>query len=133
MSQEKNVEIARQLFQWVSAKQDLNRDLLHPDFKFDATEIAPDTGGPLGLEAALEFLHAYWATFDEFRAEIETVIHADETRVLVHVRDEGRVKGTDSEMTAFRFEALTLRDGKVVRVSIHTDRRQALEAVGLSE
>jgi hypothetical protein len=36
-------------------------------------------------------------------------------------------------MTAFRFEALTLRDGKVVRVSIHPDRRQALEAMGLSE
>jgi ketosteroid isomerase-like protein len=120
----------RQAFEWVGAHQDLKQDLYHPDFEFDATGVAPDTGGPLGLAESLEFLRAYWATFDDFEPRIEAVILADETRVVVHVCDVGRVKGTDSEMRTYRFEVLTLQDGKIVRLSVHDNRQKALDAMG---
>ncbi len=132
MSQE-NVEVVRQAYEWVTVHKDLNRDLLHPDFEWDATEVAPDTGGQMGFEAALEFLHGYWETFDDFRTAIESVIHADEERVVTYARDDGRMRGSDSEVRNYYFQVFTFREGKIVRLSIHTDKQRALEAVGLRE
>ncbi len=132
MSRE-NVELARQVYEWVTVHRELKRDLFHPDFEFDATEVAPDTGGQLGFEAALEFLHGYWETFDDFRTEIEAVIHADEERVVAYARDDGRMRGSDSEVRNYYFQVITFREGKIVRLSIHTDKERALEAAGLAE
>ena len=132
MSQE-NVEIVRRGYEWVTVHQELNRDLVHPDFEFDATEVAPDIGGQLGFEAALEFLREYWEMFDDFRTEIEAVIHADEERVVTYARDDGRMRGSDSEVRNYYFQVFTFREGKIVRLSIHTDKERALEAVGLRE
>ena len=49
------------------------------------------------------------------------------------VRDGGRMKGTDAEVWNRFFHNWTFRDGRAVRLSIHTDRNRALEAAGLSE
>jgi ketosteroid isomerase-like protein len=78
-------------------------------------------------------MRPYWETFEAFHVEIEEVIHADEVQVVDLVRDGGRMKGSDAEVWNRFFHVWTFRDGKVVRVSIHTDRSSALEAAGLSE
>lgn len=130
---EENIKTVRQAYEWVTVHHELNRDLLHPDFEFDATEVAPDAGGQLGFEAALEFLQGYWETFDDFRVEIEAVIYADETRVVTHARDDGRMRGSDSEVRNYYFQVFTFREGKIVRISIHADKERALEAAGLPE
>ena len=61
------------------------------------------------------------------------VIHADDTHVVTAVRDGGRLKGSDSQVWSRFFHVWTFRDGKVTRRSCHRERRQALEAAGLSE
>ena len=68
-----------------------------------------------------------------YHVEIEEVIYADEGRVVDVVRDGGRMRGTDAEVWNRFFHVWTLRDGRIVRLSIHTDRNGALEAAGLSE
>jgi ketosteroid isomerase-like protein len=71
--------------------------------------------------------------FDDFHIEIEEVIHADAKQVITRVRDGGRMKGSDSEVWNRFFHVWTFGDGKVVSLSLHIDRNQALEAAGLSE
>ena len=72
-------------------------------------------------------------TFEAYNVEIDEVIYADEGRVVDVVRDGGRVKGTDAEVWNRFFHVWTFRDGRIVRLSNHTDRDRALEAAGLSE
>jgi hypothetical protein len=55
------------------------------------------------------------------------------SKVVLNVRDEGRLEGSDSEMRTYRFEVFTFREGRIVRPSIHTDKSRALEPAGLSE
>jgi ketosteroid isomerase-like protein len=61
------------------------------------------------------------------------VIHADGEQVVVSVRDGGRMKGSDAEVWTRFFDVVTVREGKIVRLSAHLDRNRALKAAGLSE
>ena len=76
-------------------------------------------------------MRPYWETFDDFRYEIEEVIHADENQVVAAVRDGGRMRGSDSEVWTRFFDVFTFRNGKVLRTSAHLDKDRALEAAGL--
>ena len=109
------------------------RLFLDPDYEFDNTELWPDVVEVLGFEAAQETMREYWETFDAYHVEIDEVIHADDGRVVNVVRDGGRMRGTDAEVWNRFFHVWTLRDGRIVRLSIHTDRNRSLEAAGLSE
>jgi ketosteroid isomerase-like protein len=128
---EENVEIVRRAFEAVNARLEFPLELFHPDYELDLT----DSGGPVlqGIGAALETMREYWETFDAFQYEIEEVIHADEEHVVVSVRDGGRMKGSGAEVWTRFFDVVTLRQGKIVRLSAHLDRSRALEAAGLSE
>jgi ketosteroid isomerase-like protein len=75
----------------------------------------------------------YWETFDQFHVEITEVIHADEELVITAVRDGGTMRGSDAEVWNRFFHVWTFGNGKVVRLSIHTEKTRALEAVGLRE
>ena len=43
------------------------------------------------------------------------------------------MKGSDAEVWNDLFHVWTFRDGRVLRISSHNDKRRALEAAGLSE
>jgi ketosteroid isomerase-like protein len=130
---EKNVETVRRVYEGVNARLETPRELFDPAYEFDNTELWPDVGGVLGFEAAQEAMREYWETFEAYRVEIEEVIYADEGRVVNVVRDGGRMRGTDAEVWNRFFHVWTLRDGRIVRLSVHTDRNRSLEAAGLSE
>jgi ketosteroid isomerase-like protein len=130
---EKNVEMIRRVYEGVNARMEVPRELFAPEYEFDNTETWPDVDGVLGFDAAQEAMREYWKTFEAYRVEIEEVISADEGLVAVVVRDGGRVSGTDAEVWNRFFHVWSLRDGKIVRLSVHTDRSRSLEAAGLSE
>jgi MFS family permease len=130
---EENVETVRRVYEGVNARLEVPRELFDPDYEFDNTELWPDIDGVLGFDAAQEAMREYWQTFEGYRVEIEEVIYADEGRVVDVVRDGGRMRGTDSEIWNRFFHVWTLRDGRIVRLSVHTDRNRSLEAAGLAE
>jgi ketosteroid isomerase-like protein len=130
MSQE-NVEVVRRAYQEVGAHLEPPRELFRPEYEVDATDV--QQGVVQGFDAAQEVFVPYWATFENFHVEIKEVIHADNERVVTAVRDGGRMKGSDAEVWNDFFHVWTLRDGKVARLSIHTQRSRALEAAGLRE
>jgi ketosteroid isomerase-like protein len=129
---EKSVETVRRVYEGVNARMEVPRELFDPDYQFDNTELWPDIAGVLGFDAAQEAMREYWQTFEAYRVEIDEVIHADEGRVVNTVRDGGRLRGTDAEVQNRFFHVWTLRDGMIVRLSVHTDRDRSLEVAGLA-
>ena len=99
----------------------------------DLTEAAPDFGVLRGIEASQQLSRRSHETFDEFRVEIDDVIHADARQVVTAVSNSGRMRGSHSQVSSAFFHVFTLEDGKVVRWSVHVDRNQALEAAGPGE
>jgi ketosteroid isomerase-like protein len=133
MSQE-HVEIVRRVYEEVSANTwAAPPELFDPEYAVDLTEAAPDVGVIRGPEAAEAALRGYSETFEDFRIEIEEVVHADDHCVVTAVRDGGRLKGSDSEVWNRFFHVWTFRDGRILRRSSHVDRGRALEAAGLGE
>jgi ketosteroid isomerase-like protein len=130
---EANVETVRRVYEGVNARSEAPRELFDPDYEFDNTELWPDLVDVLGYEASHAAMREYWETFEAYHVEIEKVIYADEGRVVDVVRDGGRMRGTDAEVWNRFFHVWSFRDGRIVRLSIHTDRNRALEAAGLSE
>ena len=130
---ERNVETVRRVYEGVNARLEVPRELFDPEYEFDNTELWPDIAGVLGFDAAQETMREYWVTFEAYRVEIDELVHADEGRVVVAVRDGGRMRGTDAEVWNRFFHVWTLRDGRIVRLSVHTDRSRSLEAAGLRE
>jgi ketosteroid isomerase-like protein len=130
---EDNVETVRRVYERVNAQKQVPPELFDPDYEFDNTELWPDVGGVIGLEASERVMREYWETFEAYHVEIDEVVHADEHCVIDVVRDGGRMKGSDAEIWNQFVHVWTLRDGRIVRLSVHTDRARALEAAGLSE
>jgi ketosteroid isomerase-like protein len=129
---EESVETVRRVYEGVNARLEAPRELFDPEYEFDNTELWPDLSEVLGWEAANKAMREYWETFEAYHVEIDEVIHADDGRVVNVVRDGGRMKGTDAEVRNHFVHVWTLRDGKIIRLSVHTDRDRALEAAGLS-
>jgi ketosteroid isomerase-like protein len=130
---EENVEIVRRIYADYVDRPEAVRELFGSDFEFDGSDTAPDIGVVRGFDAFGDALRTYIESFEQFRVEVEDVIHSDERLVIVAVIDEGRMRGSDAEVRNHRFHVWTLRDAKVVRFSTHLDRAQAFEAAGLQE
>jgi ketosteroid isomerase-like protein len=129
---EENVEIVRRLYRAVTAQRwGTTWDLYDADYEADLRDAG--VGVVPGVEEAEKILREYWETFESFQVELKEVIHADEDQVVTAVRDGGRLKGSDAEVWNRFFHVWTFRDGKVLRLSVHTDRERVLEAAGLSE
>lgn len=125
--------MVRGFYERVNAGLEDPRELFDPDYEFDARDVAPNIGIVRGVEAAEEALHEYWDTFEDFHIEFKEVLHADEEHVVTAVQDGGRMKGSDAEIWNRLFHVWTFRDGKVVRISSHTEKNRAFQAAGLSE
>jgi ketosteroid isomerase-like protein len=133
MSQ-KSVETVQRAYEGVTARLEMFPELFDADFELDETDVsAQDFEVVPGLEAAQEGLRDYWEAFDDFHVEIEEVLHADEEQVVDAVRDGGRIRGSDAEVWNRFFHVWSFRDGKIVRLSVHSDKNRALEAAGLRD
>jgi ketosteroid isomerase-like protein len=130
---QENVEIVRRVYEEISTRLSAPAEFFAPDYEMDMSDMAWDIGVRRGFDAAREAFLQYAGTFEDFRIELRDVIHADEEHVVTEIRDGGRMKGSDAEVWNRYFNAWTFCDGKIVRVSSHTDRTRALEAAGLGQ
>jgi ketosteroid isomerase-like protein len=124
-----NVELARRAYLGPGPLTDSPH--LDPGAEFDFTSIYPDQPVLIGVEAMRSFRDGGpWGA--SIRFEPERYFDVDDERVLVFVRatSTGRSSGAPVE-TAIAHE-ITVRDGLIVRVKVHRDRSEALEAVGLT-
>jgi ketosteroid isomerase-like protein len=131
MSQE-NVEVVQRIYQELNSHQAFPPELFAPDCVTDLTQVSLEFRVLHGVEDSQAALGQYFGTFDDFHVAAD-VLHADEHLVVTAIRDGGRIRGSGAEVWNRYFHAWTLRDGRVVRLSSHTDREQAFRAVGLTE
>jgi hypothetical protein len=129
VSQE-NVEIARMVFgsdvPLTSAPQ------LSPDAEFDFTALYPDQPVLHGVEEMRAFRdESPWGRSISFTPE--RFIDVDDERVLVLVRGTAAGQQSGALVAADVAHELTLRDGLIVAVKVHSSHPEALRAVGLAE
>jgi ketosteroid isomerase-like protein len=137
MSKE-NVEIARRACEaaWRRPKPDFDtlNALAHPEHEMFTIQSLVEGGAYRGAQGFREWLASWNEMFGEdWESSVEQAKAIDAERVLVSgwMRARGRRGGVPVEQKFWVL--MSLRDGKVTRSAVYTDRNQALEAAGLSE
>ena len=95
-----------------------------------------ESGSWKGVEAMAEAWATQLRAWHDLRAVPEEFRELDDDRVLVLMRNEGRGRGSGFDLSEISTEAanvFTVRDGRVVSLSIYPDRSRALADLGLSD
>jgi ketosteroid isomerase-like protein len=132
MSRE-NIETARQVFDAMN-RDDLPAVMEHAtaDFVFDFSRSRSFDGGEYRRDEMPAFQEAFGGLWESMRWEPEEFIEAPEDR-LVTVQT-AYMRGRDDIVVPTKGAWLWLfRDGRVARVTFFQERREALEAAGLTE
>ena len=89
-----------------------------------------------GLDEVLDFYRSFLDTFERVEVRPDRFIESGD---LVVVPNSAQIRGRDGIATVARsalvFDLLVfdLRDGRITRIRLHQETREALEAVGLQE
>jgi ketosteroid isomerase-like protein len=129
MSQE-NVELMRQAFEAFEGGDVTSlAGYLHPDVEWKAVE---DPVPRRGFDGVLASLAGWFEVWDEVHIDLEELVDVGE-HVIAIVNMRGRHAGSRSEVSERFFQVWTVREGKINSFYEYKTRREALEAVGLSE
>jgi len=133
MSQE-NVEIVKAVFEALNGgDREKAIGLAHPEIVLDATRSVFNPKTYVGRDGLRQWLADTDDVWEGMHTEQNEFIDAGD-RVVVVGRLVGKGKGSGVEIGQPNATILTIRDGLVIRSETgYTDRREALEAVGLSE
>jgi ketosteroid isomerase-like protein len=108
--------------------------LFHPDVVYDTSHVAgwPEKRMYHGYEGLTEMANDWFATWD-FWLELEDVRDLGGNRCLVMADDRmtGAASGVALQSVLWT-QVATVRNGLCIRVDNYTDRREALDAVGLA-
>jgi len=132
MSQE-NVALIERFFKLYNRREiDAWVGMMAPDLEWHVDPEDPDTTVHRGPEAVKRY-GLTWAEMMDATIEVREIFEASDDQAVAWIRIESRggLSGAQAGQNyAFIFK---LRDGLVVRVQETQDKREALEAVGLSE
>ena len=133
MSQE-NVEIVKAFHSLYEAgDRDAWRDYFDPDVIWDTSaSTMPAAGIYHGHEGVERFFREWLGTWSDYRMEVREYIDAGGSVVIVF-RQGGIGRGSGVRADRDFFGVYDLSDSKVVRYRQYESRKDALEAVGLSE
>ena len=131
MSQE-NVEMVRKIYEgWSRGDFSVGVGLLGPDFEWQQHAEAVEPGSHRGA-AIGGALKSMFEIYEDYRVEPEEYMDAGD-RVFVVARNRGTARGSGMEVDQRFAFVWTVRDGKLARLEVYTDRAEALEAAGLRE
>ena len=131
MSRE-NVEIVRGAYEaFERGDYDAARGMLSPDIEWEYT-YGPEAGVAKGLAAVEASIRAWLATWDSYDLKVEGYLEAEDA-VVACCRQRGRGAGSGLTVEDDLFQVWTIGEGKLTRMVQYQTRREALDAVGLSE
>ena len=133
MSQE-NVEIVQSCFRALG-RGDLESffAVLDDGVEWVNPPYAVEPGTRRGTAEFRDALDRMRASFGGIRLEVDEVVEACESVVVVTGRWTGKGTGSGVRLETPFSSALTLRNGKVVRYEWFREKAEALEAAGLAE
>lgn len=130
-----NVELARKGYEALNAGGTEGiaelTELIDPDVEWEIASVAPNAGSYRGIEAVMAVIEDWLGAFDELRIEPEEFIEAGPDKVVVLVRDRGRIKGSDVRVDHRFAHVWTLRNGKLARFQSFFEKEEAFEAADL--
>ena len=105
---------------------------LADEFELVLAPEMPDAGTYRGAVARV-WLDAWVDSFDRLTFEPVEFSDVGDDRVLIEYIQRGWAAGSDVAVELVNWSLATVRDGRVVRWQMFTDRAEALEAAGLEE
>src|SRR4051812_13024892 len=132
MSQE-NVEIVREIFADRRGLIGSASEKAARDVEFDFTDVYPDRPVLKGVEEMRRFRETGPWSGSPIHIEPERFFDLDGDRVGAFVRGSATGRDSGGEIEIKAAHEFTIRGGLIVRFKAYGDRRQALEAAGLSE
>ncbi len=104
--------------------------VFHPDLE----SVAVWQGGTTysGVQGFREMWLDWLQPYTTYYTRVDEMIDVGD-RVVVLVRDRGRLRDTESELDLLAGSIWELREGRIVRVEFCANREQTLEAAGLAE
>ena len=103
-------------------------------FHLDLESVAVWQGGTTysGVQGFREMWLDWLQPYTTYYTRVDEMIDVGD-RVVVLVRDRGRLRDTESELDLLAGSIWELREGRIVRVEFCANREQTLEAAGLAE
>jgi ketosteroid isomerase-like protein len=133
MSRE-NLEMVERVLALARDRPEALWEVLDHDVVWDVETLdIPDSPerywhGPAGVR---EFFRRWVGPFDEWGYEVGELIEAGDS-VVAEIHQWGRGKGSGASVESRFWQVWTIRAGKVVYASHHSEKADALEAVNLS-
>jgi ketosteroid isomerase-like protein len=129
-----NLDLVRSIYaRW--ERGDYSRvEWAHPEIEFVVVE-GPSPGAWTGLARVVEVWRDWLDVWEEYRTEADEFRELDDGRVLSLDRLSGRGKTSGLELGQWQAKGATLyhvRDGKVTKLVIYSDRDRALADLGLA-
>jgi ketosteroid isomerase-like protein len=130
---EENVELVRRLYADPRGLTDAKNELVAPDAEFDFTAVYPDRPTLRGVEDFRRFRDSGPFGGSPIRFEPERFFDLDDERVLVFVAVTGTGQGSGVPVEIQVAHECTIRDGLLVRLKVHLNQAEALEATRLPD
>jgi ketosteroid isomerase-like protein len=131
MSQE-NVDRLRAGYEAYSRTGEFPVENFDSDAEWVVAREDPDAATHRGVEAIRGYLAQWAEMFEDIDLRAEEVIDAGD-KLFVWTRFSGKGITSGASVQMELAHVYTVRDGKLVRVEEYFDRREALEAAGVSE
>ena len=135
MSQE-NVEVVKRSWEaWIRGDLDALFETFDPAVEWDTTSFEgwPEDDVYYGHEGVRRFFEEWLASWERYEAGVEEYLDADGDRVLVLCWQRGFGPGSHVLVQMDWAQICTLKRGLICGMEAYSDRREALEAAGLSE
>jgi ketosteroid isomerase-like protein len=132
MSQE-NVELVRNALEAWNRQDDIAAlRFFSPDAVLDASGRVLNPDVYAGVEGFMRFRQDIAEAWDRFELEIEDIFES-ESLLVVFVRSTGRGRTSGVEVDFRSAWLVTVADQRITSLRLYRDRKEALEAAGLSE
>jgi ketosteroid isomerase-like protein len=130
MSQEDDMERLRGVYDEWARGEFWNPEIYAPDIVFVLGDSLPEPGTFRGLDGLERGFREWLASWRDLRFELQEMTPAGDAIVaMYHQIGTGRASGARAELDGGH--VWYLRDGKAVRLEVHSNREAALEAAGL--
>ncbi len=130
---EQNIELVRAVYDgWARGDFGAGADLLSSDFEYQQLSGSVEPGLRRGSGVG-RALRGIFEVYESYRIEAEEYIDGGDAVVVVVARAHGMARASQMQLDQQFAFVWTVEDGRLVRVEVHANRREALEAVGLAD
>jgi ketosteroid isomerase-like protein len=126
-----NLDLVRSIFSAIERGDFTNAEWADPEIEYVIAE-GPDPATFRGLAGLAEAMRTLFRDIEDVRVKAEEYRELDAERVLVLTRAVGRGRLSGVPVSSRGAEVFKVRDGKVTRIILYSDRDRAFADLGLA-